>query len=94
MKEPLDIIYTGLNRVLGSPQEYSTNLERGSFDAPFDLKIPLQETDQKRAHKPDQGEFTSSFDESFYGMSIRSPIPDNRAPRSNFEEQKRPSLNN
>ncbi len=56
MKAPPEIIYTGLRRTLGSPSDISANKANGNFNTgSVDLKIPIQETDQKREHKVDGG---------------------------------------
>jgi hypothetical protein len=45
LKEPLEIIYTGLKRQIAAPKEYSENKNNNSFGSHFDLRIPLHETD-------------------------------------------------
>lgn len=49
MKSPPEIIYTGMKRNIGSPVDISINEKNGNFNLHgTDLKIPIQETDQKK----------------------------------------------
>jgi len=73
IKGPFEVIYTGLKRLIGSPQEYSSNLARNDFALEdLNLSIPVQETDQKRVYRinPDDGD----INEELNNMSIRSPM--------------------
>ena len=47
LKEPFQVLYTGLRRTIGSPQDYAKNRDAGSFPTNFDLAIPLAETTEK-----------------------------------------------
>lgn len=49
MRGAFEVIYTGLKRYLGSPQDYSKNKAENRFPQNFDLSIPVEETNQKRA---------------------------------------------
>ena len=47
LKEPFQVLYTGLRRTIGSPKDYTKNRDEGSFPTNFDLAIPLNETTEK-----------------------------------------------
>lgn len=48
IKEPPEVIYTGIKRTLGAPSDYNINAAQNNFNNTFDLKIPINETDQKK----------------------------------------------
>jgi hypothetical protein len=45
LKDSFEVLYTGLKRVIGSPEDYSKNRKNGQFPV-FDLSIPVSESDQ------------------------------------------------
>jgi hypothetical protein len=45
MKQPPEIVYTGLRSVLGNPTDFSNNKQNNGFDRRVDLRIPIVETD-------------------------------------------------
>ena len=48
MKQPPEIIYTGMHEVIGNPSDYSNNKANGGFDRKVELSIPTDKTDQKK----------------------------------------------
>ena len=89
LKEPPEIIYTGMKRSVGSPKEYTENKQNNTFNSHFDLKIPLHETDQKKAHQNnnefgDPNTFADNFDEMRLHASPNGTV-------NNYEEAKRTS---
>ena len=51
-KEPPQLVYTGLNKVIGKPRELEKNLEElAYFDSEIDIKIPLDETNEYNKHE-------------------------------------------
>ena len=51
MKQPPEIIYTGLRSVIGNPTDYSNNKQNSGFGRQADLRIPTHESDQKKPVK-------------------------------------------
>lgn len=51
MKQPPEIIYTGLRSVIGNPTDYSNNKQNGGFDRRVEIRIPTHETDQRKPVK-------------------------------------------
>lgn len=51
MKQPPEIVYTGMHEVIGNPTDYSNNKQNNGFGRPADLRIPTHKTDQKRPVK-------------------------------------------
>lgn len=47
-KSTFELVYTGLRRNIGSPQEYHVNKEHGHFPTNFELAIPVEETHQRK----------------------------------------------
>jgi|TARA_B110000285_G_C15099052_1_gene603860 hypothetical protein len=47
LKEPFQVLYTGLRRTIGSPKDYAKNRDDGTFPTNFDLAIPLNETTER-----------------------------------------------
>lgn len=47
LRGTFEIIYTGLRRMIGSPQDYSKNREANSFPTNYELAIPIEETHQR-----------------------------------------------
>jgi hypothetical protein len=45
LKNVVKILYTGLKRKIGSPEDYGSNQAKNSFPTHFDLRIPTEETD-------------------------------------------------
>ena len=78
MKQPPEIIYTGLRRVVGNPTDYSNNKQSDGFNKSYDLKIPIAETDQKKVHKIldgiDNDHPHQALNDNFNRMNIKSPI--------------------
>ena len=52
LKDSFEVIYTGLRRVIGSPQDYAKNRSENNFPTNFDLSVPLDETDQHVGQHP------------------------------------------
>ncbi len=48
MKQPPEIIYTGMHEIIGNPSDYSNNKANGGFERHADLRIPTHKTDQKK----------------------------------------------
>lgn len=48
MKQPPELIYTGLRAVIGNPTDYSNNKANGGFERRVDLRIPTHETHQRK----------------------------------------------
>lgn len=59
------MIYTGLRRVIASPQDYKLNNEKNSFPSNYELAIPLEETNQRNARsspvKDNEDDFASAL---------------------------------
>lgn len=51
MKQPPEIIYTGMHEIIGNPTDYSNNKNNNGFDRQMDLRIPTHKTDQKKPVK-------------------------------------------
>ncbi len=51
MKQPPEIIYTGMHEIIGNPTDYSNNKSNNGFDRQMDLRIPTHKTDQKKPVK-------------------------------------------
>lgn len=51
MKQPPEIVYSGLRSVLGNPTDFSNNKQNNGFDRRVDIKIPTHETEQKKPVK-------------------------------------------
>lgn len=45
LKNAVDVIVTGLKRVIGSPEDYAQNATSGTFPTHFDLRIPTEESE-------------------------------------------------
>lgn len=44
-KEPPELIYTGLTKILGKPREFEKNLEETEyFDSDINVSVPIEET--------------------------------------------------
>jgi hypothetical protein len=80
LKHPFEVIYTGLRRLVGSPQDYMKNRDENSFPANYDLRIPVEESHQR---KPRSGpadaasEEDNHYEKALVGMDnmeVRSPI--------------------
>lgn len=54
MKDSFEVVYTGLRRVIGSPQDYTKNRAENQFPQNFDLNIPVGETDQNPNRQEEQ----------------------------------------
>jgi hypothetical protein len=50
LKEPFTVIYTGLKRLIGSPQDFRKNKDSNNFPTNFDLSVPINETAERRVH--------------------------------------------
>ena len=44
LRNTFDVIYTGLRRLVGAPQEYQKNKESNNFPTNYELAIPVEET--------------------------------------------------
>jgi hypothetical protein len=51
MKQPPEVVYTGLRSVLGNPTDFSNNKQNNGFDRKVDIRIPTHETEQKKPVK-------------------------------------------
>jgi len=51
MKQPPEIVYTGMHEVIGNPTDYSNNKQNSGFGRQVDLRIPTHKTDQKKPVK-------------------------------------------
>ena len=51
MKQPPEIIYTGMHEIIGNPTDYSNNKNNNGFERQMDLRIPTHKTDQKKPVK-------------------------------------------
>ena len=51
MKQPPEIVYTGMHEVIGNPTDYSNNKQNNGFGRQVDLRIPTHKTDQKKPVK-------------------------------------------
>ena len=51
MKQPPEIVYTGMHEILGNPTDYSNNKNNNGFDRQMDLRIPTHKTEQKKPVK-------------------------------------------
>ena len=51
MKQPPEIIYTGMHEIIGNPTDYSNNKNNNGFDRQMDLRIPTHKTEQKKPVK-------------------------------------------
>jgi len=69
MKTPPTVVCTGLTRAIGSPEEYSRNLQTNSFPEHYDLRIPtdhLTESKKKRV----RGQSADSVGDALECMSL------------------------
>lgn len=48
MKQPPEIIYTGLRSVIGNPTDYSNNKANNGFSRQVEIRIPTHETEQRK----------------------------------------------
>ena len=72
LKNAMNLLFTGLKRMVGAPQEFQQNLANNTFGNNFDLSIPLNETDQGRKNGgPARLDDISSH---FNQMNVRSPM--------------------
>jgi hypothetical protein len=51
MKQPPEVVYTGLHGVIGNPTDYSNNKQNQGFDRRVDLRIPTHESHQRKPAK-------------------------------------------
>ncbi len=42
----VEVLYTGLNRTIGAPQDYLKNRDESNFPSHYDLRIPVEETNE------------------------------------------------
>jgi hypothetical protein len=48
MKQPPEIVYTGLRSVIGNPTDFSNNKNNGGFERKVELRIPTHESEQRK----------------------------------------------
>lgn len=63
MKQPPEIIYTGLRSILGNPTDFSNNKQNNGFDRKVDIRIPTHETDQRKPVKIGANNMVISHDQ-------------------------------
>ena len=51
MKQPPEIVYTGMREIIGDPTDFSNNKQNNGFVRQCDLRIPTHKTDQKKPVK-------------------------------------------
>ncbi|CDW83120.1 replication protein a 70 kda dna-binding subunit [Stylonychia lemnae] len=92
MKGPATIIYTGLKRVIGTPTEYTKSYQENSKGSGIDIKIPINETDQKFNDDLNTGNSVRNsninIQENFNRMGIQSPIGNHRQDNSSTNNQR------
>jgi hypothetical protein len=89
MKQPPELIYTGLRTVIGNPTDYSNNKANGGFDRRVDLRIPTHETHQRKPVRvgpnnmllesgaaeelAEEQQISSSLNDNFNRMNLARP---------------------
>jgi len=77
MKQPPELIYTGLRTVIGNPTDYSNNKANGGFDRRVDTRIPTHETHQRKPVRVGPNNMVLSAAEEVEAEPISNSLNDN-----------------
>ena len=95
LRSTFEVIYTGLRRLIGSPQDYQKNREEGNFPTNHDLSVPVEETHQRRARSgPNESSEEENYADALEGLDDMELKSNNNGGRNLEQRRTGPTVEN